>query len=169
MGKALDSIGGEEYRIFVTESGATPYYSEWSAVDEWGLNSERIAHRGLTRSYIREYNPDLIQILVEGQPGMIYEKSAATASVLDNDSYHLVAVDHRQNQDRTNIQPDKYHLYFVDTESESYREIACTLLTQNLEYANRSVITVQSDIEIRTSNITVANCSDRPTKHGPLA
>lgn len=154
MGQALGLIEGEGYEMFVTESGAIPYYSGWEAIDELGLNSEQIAHNGLNQQYLSDYEPDLIQMLVSGQPSMIQAKSPETATYLNNSSYSLVAAVHKQNADRTNIASDRFHVYFVNTESEGYRDIACTVISQDLEYANRSIITQQATIDIQMSNIT---------------
>jgi hypothetical protein len=157
MGQGLNSVTGD-HRMFVTESGALPYYSEWNAVDEWGLNSEYIAHNGLTESYLREYNPDLINMLVRGQPGLIQSKSPQLARFIDNSSYRLVAVVNRQNRDGSNIQTDSYHVYFVDENSDKYQNISCTLLTQDINYASRSAIHTQAEINVQSSNITQNNC-----------
>lgn len=157
MGQALSSVDGD-YRMFVTESGAVPYYSEWNAIDEWGLNSEEIAHNGLTQSYLQEYHPDLILMLVGGQPGLIQSKSPQLARFINNSPYRLVAVVNRQNRDGTNIQQDRYHVYFVNENTEEYQNIACTLLTQDLSYANRSVIHNQANINIQSSSTTVSDC-----------
>jgi hypothetical protein len=157
MGQGLNSVTGD-HRMFVTESGALPYYSEWNAVDEWGLNSEYIAHNGLTESYLREYNPDLINMLVRGQPGLIQSKSPQLARFIDNSSYRLVAVVNKQNRDGSNIQTDSYHVYFVDENSDKYQNISCTLLTQDINYASRSAIHTQAEINVQSSNITQNNC-----------
>jgi hypothetical protein len=159
MGQALGSIEGESYEMFVTESGAIPYYSGWEAIDELGLNSEQIAHNGLNQQYLSDYEPDLIQMLVSGQPSMIQAKSPETATYLNNSSYSLVAAVHKQNADRTNIASDRFHVYFVNTESEGYRDIACAVISQDLEYANRSIITQQATIDIQMSNITRSDCN----------
>jgi hypothetical protein len=159
MGQALESLKHGGYEMFVTESGAIPYYSEWEAIDELGLNSEQITHNGLNQKYLSEYEPDLVQMLVSGQPSMIQAKSPETATYLDNSSYSLVAVVHKQNADGTNVVPDKFHVYFVNTESEGYRDIVCTVTSQNLKYANRSIITEQATIDIQVSNITKSDCN----------
>jgi hypothetical protein len=159
MGQALGLIEGEGYEMFVTESGAIPYYSGWEAIDELGLNSEQIAHNGLNQQYLSDYEPDLTQMLVSGQPSMIQAKSPETATYLNNSSYSLVAAVHKQNADRTNIASDRFHVYFVNTESEGYRDIACAVISQDLEYANRSIITQQATIDIQMSNITRSDCN----------
>jgi len=159
MGQALEPLEGEGYEMFVTESGAVPYYSGWEAIDELGLNSEQITHNGLNQQYLSNYEPDLIQMFVSGQPGMIQAKSPETATYLNNSSYSLVAVVHKQNSDGTNVAPDRFHVYFVNTESEGYRDIACTVISQELEYANRSIITQQTTTDIQVSNITRDDCN----------
>lgn len=159
MGKALGSLEGEGYEMFVTESGAIPYYSGWEAIDELGLNSEYITHNGLDQRYLSDYEPDLIQMLVSGQPGMIQAKSPEVATYLNNSSYSLVAVVNKQNADGTNVAPDTFHVYFVNTKSENYREIACTVVSQDLEYTNQSVVSQQSNVNFGVSNTTESNCN----------
>ena len=157
VGKALAPLADGDYRMFVTESGAVPYYSEWHAVDEWGLNSEEIAHEGLDEAFLERYDPDLALVLSGTNTGMIQRKSRVTASFLDNSSYRLVAVIPKQNADRTNVGP-RIHSYFVDTESPGYRRIACALLTIDLVYANRTSIATTADIDVRTAEIDRADC-----------
>lgn len=57
-GRALAGLDG---RMFVSESGALPYYSRWTTLDRVGLTSDVIAHGGLTRAVLEDFAPDLIQ------------------------------------------------------------------------------------------------------------
>lgn len=159
MGQALGSMEND-YKMLVTEAGAIPYYSEWTAIDELGLNSERIAHSGLDQKFLTDYEPDLIQLLISGQEGAIRTKSPEIASFLNNNSYKLVAVVHKQNADGTNIVPNMFHVYFVNTESDGYHNIACTLISQDLEYGDRSIIIQQTSVNVQYSNITSSDCSN---------
>ena len=157
MGKALGTVDGT-HRMFVTESGALPYYSEWTAVDEWGLNSEEIAHEGMSAEYVREYDPHLVQLVVTGGPRPIRQKSAELAAFLDDNSYTLVAAVYRQQSDGTLAPGNRRHLYFVEEGAEEHPEVACTLLTQDLRYANRSRVVAQASIDVRAANVTAADC-----------
>jgi hypothetical protein len=157
MGQALGSLENQDYQMFVSESGALPYYSEWEAVDQLGLNSEEIAHKGLTQQLLSDYDPDLIMHLAS-QGSSTPSQSSVRDAYLDNSSYALVAVVHKQNADRTNVHPNNVHAYYVDTESEGYRDIACTIVSQDLEYANRSLFAEQTGLNIQVSNITASDC-----------
>jgi hypothetical protein len=47
----------------VTESGLLPLYSEWRAVDAWGLNDPWIArHGGITEEYLDRYRPEVVML-----------------------------------------------------------------------------------------------------------
>jgi hypothetical protein len=49
------------YTIATTEAGLLPLYSDWRAVDAWGLNDQWIAHHGtITESYLDGYRPQVI-------------------------------------------------------------------------------------------------------------
>lgn len=157
MGQALESLENQDYQMFVSESGALPYYSEWEAVDQLGLNSEEIAHKGLTQQLLSDYDPDLIMHLAS-QGASTPSQSSVRDAYLDNSSYALVAVVHKQNADRTNVHPNNVHAYYVDTESEGYRDIACTIVSQDLEYANKSLFAEQTGLNIQVSNITASDC-----------
>lgn len=158
MGQALGTLENEDYQMFVSESGALPYYSGWDAVDWLGLNSEQIAHNGLTRKYLDEYEPDLIMFLDSRPVTFSQSKRPVIGTYLNNSSYTLVAVVPKQNADETNVRSGSLHLYIVNSESEGYRDIACTILTQDLEYANRSLVAQQAAIDIQVSNITESDC-----------
>jgi hypothetical protein len=44
-----------------TEAGLLPLYSNWKAIDTWGLNDQWIAHNGeITESYLELYRPHII-------------------------------------------------------------------------------------------------------------
>lgn len=157
MGQALGSLENEDYQMFVSESGALPYYSGWDAIDWLGLNNEQIAHNGLSQQLLMEQRPDLIMLL-SPRPATFSKKRPVLGTYLDNSSYTLVAVVPRQNADGTNVQSGGLHLYFVNTESEGYRDITCTILTQDLKYADRSLVANQAAVDIQVSNITASNC-----------
>jgi arabinofuranosyltransferase len=49
------------YTIATSEAGLLPFYSEWRAVDTWGLNDQWIAHNGaITESYLDGFKPQVI-------------------------------------------------------------------------------------------------------------
>jgi hypothetical protein len=61
MAVMLRGFGGGRYAMAVTESGLLPLYSEWRAVDAWGLNDTWIArHGGVTDEYLDRYRPEVV-------------------------------------------------------------------------------------------------------------
>ena len=61
MALMLRGFGGGRYAMAVTESGLLPFYSEWRAVDAWGLNDTWIArHGGITEAYLERYRPEVV-------------------------------------------------------------------------------------------------------------
>ena len=158
IGQALGTFENRDYQMFVSESGALPYYSGWDAVDWLGLNSEQIVHNGLTRQYLAEYEPDLIMFVTSRPVTFAQSKRPVLGTYLNNSSYTLVAVVPKQNADGTNVHSGRLHLYFVNKESDGYYDIGCTVLSQNLEYANRSLIAKQATVNVEVSNITRRDC-----------
>ena len=61
VGKALRPYGSRRV-MATTESGLLPLYSEWTALDTWGLNDPWIAHHGglITEDYLDRWHPDVI-------------------------------------------------------------------------------------------------------------
>jgi arabinofuranosyltransferase len=63
VAKLLQQYKDEGYTIATTEAGLLPLYSEWRAVDTWGLNDPWIAHTGqVTKHYLQDRSPEVILI-----------------------------------------------------------------------------------------------------------
>ena len=61
VAKMLSAYDGKGYVIATSEAGLLPLYSNWRAVDAWGLNDEWIAHHGeVTTAYLDTYKPNII-------------------------------------------------------------------------------------------------------------
>lgn len=61
LGKSLAEYQDKGYVLATTEAGLLPLYSNWTAVDAWGLNDSWIAHHGeVTPEYLDQYKPALI-------------------------------------------------------------------------------------------------------------
>jgi hypothetical protein len=57
----LHEYKSKGYTLATTEAGLLPFYSEWNAIDTWGLNDKWIAHHGhVTESYLDRYSPALL-------------------------------------------------------------------------------------------------------------
>jgi len=61
MARVLQPYAGRGYTMATSEAGLLPLYSQWKAVDTWGLNDEWIAHNGgITSDYLDRYKPEVI-------------------------------------------------------------------------------------------------------------
>jgi hypothetical protein len=61
MAVRLRGFGAGRYTMAVTESGLLPFYSEWRALDAWGLNDTWIARNGgVTEEYLERYRPEVV-------------------------------------------------------------------------------------------------------------
>jgi arabinofuranosyltransferase len=61
IGIILSQYADRGYTIATTEAGLLPLYSEWRAIDTWGLNDRWIAqNRGVTYEYLAQQQPDMI-------------------------------------------------------------------------------------------------------------
>lgn len=62
---------GPNHTLATTEAGLLPFYSNWRAVDTWGLNDQWIAHHeGISETYLDRYRPDVIMIHASFSPVM---------------------------------------------------------------------------------------------------
>jgi arabinofuranosyltransferase len=64
----LKPYAAKNYSMVMTEAGDLPFYSEWRAVDAYGLNDEYIAHHNRRPSpeYLDTYRPEIIMYRVWG-------------------------------------------------------------------------------------------------------
>lgn len=57
----LRDYAARGYTMATTEAGILPLYSEWRAIDTWGLNDAWIAHHGpITEAYLRREHPAVV-------------------------------------------------------------------------------------------------------------
>ncbi|MBD3158162.1 MAG: hypothetical protein GF309_05175 [Candidatus Lokiarchaeota archaeon] len=127
IGKSLATLSDENYTMFVSESGALPYFSEWTTYDYLGLNSEEIAHNGVTIQFIREISPELVMVKGLNSNSIEIFYPEVNQYVLE-EGYLVVAA----------IRKSRYvsHIYFVKP-GPSMLPIAEALLDiPELEYAN---------------------------------
>jgi len=82
MALMLRGYGSGTYTMAVTESGLLPFYSEWRAVDAWGLNDPWIAHHGgITEAHLERYRPEVIMFHSYYSPLAAPGPGAETASL----------------------------------------------------------------------------------------
>jgi arabinofuranosyltransferase len=124
VGKELEALAHRNFTMFVTESGALPYYSKWRAIDHLGLNSEHIAHNGLSIEYLEEISPNLVMLLVESTT-KLEQSYPIVYQFLSHNDYVAVAAVRKYR--------DWVHLYFV--KSSNVPELAQHLVgISGLEY-----------------------------------
>lgn len=141
-GKALTHLADEEPRMFVTESGALPYFSEWTAVDWLGLNNETIAHEGMSVELLEDYDPDLVMLLVRLHPGHQKAHRPHVVTYLQEQDYQLAAAINKS------LTHERFHVYFVDPDSPVARETACSLLTlDSVGYTDREEALARMNLE----------------------
>ena len=59
------------FALVTTEAGLLPFYSEWRAVDAWGLNDRHVAHHGgIDEAYLDRYRPEVIVFHAFFSPGV---------------------------------------------------------------------------------------------------
>jgi len=120
MAEMLHGFGGGSYAMAVTESGLLPFYSQWRAVDAWGLNDPWIArHGGITEDYLDRYRPEVIMFHAYysplSPPGPRAERSGlgpawfrmcrTLQSYAESRGYRLAAAFGRE--------PEHTHVYYV--------------------------------------------------------
>jgi hypothetical protein len=66
----LRDYAPHEFSLATTEAGLLPLYSEWRAVDAWGLNDAHVAHEGIDEAYLDRYRPEVILIHGYFSPGV---------------------------------------------------------------------------------------------------
>jgi arabinofuranosyltransferase len=134
VGKKLAALNGT---MLVSESGALPYYSDWKAVDIDGLNSEEIAHKGLSAEILNKLSPDLIILHYSGK----YRPRRIIHQYMIDHGFVAVAAIYKNF--------GNYHYYFVCRNSELFNEIV-ERLTQikDLQYGNLDELIEEKDLLI---------------------
>jgi hypothetical protein len=61
LGQVLFPLRDRGYVMAVSKAGLLPFYSDWRAIDTWGLNDRWIAHHGhVTEEYLDRSRPHLL-------------------------------------------------------------------------------------------------------------
>lgn len=134
VGQKLAALNGT---MLVSESGALPYYSGWKAVDTDGLNSEEIAHKGLSEEILNKLSPDLIMLHYRGK----YMPKHIIHKYMINHGFVAVAAIYKNF--------GNYHYYFVSIHAELFNEIVERLThIDNLKYGNLEELIKEKEIPI---------------------
>jgi hypothetical protein len=125
-GRALAPFARDGMSMFVTESGAVPYYSGWRAYDLLGLNDHYIAQHGARPSYVAGLHPDLLQFVIDGQgrPGPAYDVFRV---LLRSGQYQFALATVKTNRDLRAGTPPQAHFYFVRRDAPHASEVRTTL------------------------------------------
>ncbi|RSL19424.1 hypothetical protein EDE15_5091 [Edaphobacter aggregans] len=84
LGLRLQPYAAKNYSMVITEAGDLPFYSEWRAVDEGGLNDSFVArNKGLlTEAYIDRYQPEILMYHVWAMHRTVADLKAQTEGVV---------------------------------------------------------------------------------------
>jgi len=126
LAKALSTYADEGYTLLTSEAGLLPFYSNWHAIDSWGLNDQFIAHEGLiTEAYMEQADPELIMIH-ESMPqqgarpieslSKWTQMSQRVKAYAEHHSYELVAT--------YGVKPNNVHHYYLKKDFEEREKIA---------------------------------------------
>ena len=72
----LSKFADRNYTIATTEAGVVPYFSNWRAIDAYGLNDEEIVHnpKGLTAEYLDKSRPAIITLFMSPEDMAAYRR-----------------------------------------------------------------------------------------------
>ncbi len=74
MAMILQEYHKKGYTIATTEAGLLPLYSQWRAVDAWGLNDQWITHnQGITEEYLLKNSPQILMWHEDRSPGISHK------------------------------------------------------------------------------------------------
>ncbi|HXY38238.1 MAG TPA: hypothetical protein VEQ10_01125 [Vicinamibacteria bacterium] len=69
--RVLHDYAPRGFALATTESGLLPLYSEWRALDAWGLNDAWVAHHGgIDEAYLDRYRPEVMMVHAYFSPGV---------------------------------------------------------------------------------------------------
>lgn len=153
-GQALAPLSDEDLRMFVTESGAVPYYSGWTAVDALGLNNETIAHEGLSVDLLERYEPDLVMMLAGFGPDAWERRHAVTTAYLEEGDYELAAAINKTHASGA------VHVYLVDPDGSHASAITCALLTiEDVDHVPRDRVLAGQAVDVEPRPEQPADCA----------
>jgi arabinofuranosyltransferase len=126
LARELQQFATKGYRMATTEAGLLPYYSEWTALDTWGLNDRHIAHQGyLDQDYLESWNPDLV--LFHGDLTQHFPLSASEHSgswkQMNNTLLAYVKEKNYTLAAAYGISPYFVHFYYVKTENPDHDQL----------------------------------------------
>ncbi|NUQ38511.1 MAG: hypothetical protein HUU23_12080 [Caldilineales bacterium] len=108
IGVALHAFAGRGYTLVATEAGWLPFFSEWRAIDPFGLNDEHVVHEGLSMAYLDQVQPDVIMFheVPDPYPPRWAEMVALLREYAAQRGFVLAAIIQRRG-------PQDLHIYYV--------------------------------------------------------
>jgi hypothetical protein len=120
---ALNEHKQKNYTIATTEAGLLPFYSEWNAIDTWGLNDQWIAHNsGVTEAYLDKYKPEVFMIhesqyqLMQPGENELWVSMVATLKAYVEKNNYILAAEFGES-------PANVHYYYVKSDFPDSQEI----------------------------------------------
>jgi hypothetical protein len=161
MGKLLHEYQNNELRLATSEAGLLPLYSEWKALDAWGLNDSTIARAGtLTHDYLATFDPDVI--VVHAYDRTVVDKSVGLPgwdamihvmqSYVNEQGFMLAAV--------YGIAPGDAHFYYVHPRLATATDIVQRI--SNVEYRWPSSGAVFTNFAIEATSQLIHQNAQRP-------
>lgn len=141
LAQKLKPYVNKGYVMATTEAGLLPYYSQWRAIDTWGLNDQWIAHQEgiISIFYLEKYRPQIIMfhdtlsksiendIQSEGKWGKMI---SVLKEYVSSEKYILAA--------RYGVTPYDTHCYYVRTDFPDSQSII-SLIRKTPYYLNGDI------------------------------
>lgn len=108
IGAALHTYADRGYTLMATEAGWLPFFSDWRAIDPFGLNDEQVAHAGLSLAYLDAVQPDVIMYheVPDPYPPRWADMTALLKAYAEQRGFVLAAIIQRRG-------PQDLHIYYV--------------------------------------------------------
>jgi hypothetical protein len=140
LGLALRGYAHRGFSLVTTEAGLLPFYSEWRAVDAWGLNDSHIAHAGsVDEAYLDRYQPEIVTFHAYFSPGVPDHGPSVETRSLGRPWYRMVKTLQHYAEQRGYVLAACYgrhrrdtHYYYVRPDFAQSAEIVARI--RNLHY-----------------------------------
>lgn len=134
LGTALSDYADKGYTMAITEAGNLPFYSNWKAIDTWGLNDKTISHTGIVESsYLDQYSPELIMIHDYWSPGKIKLRPQEKWAVMTDTLEAYIQRHNYENVACWGRKPDNAHFYYLKRDFPDYEKLKA--LIQGFRYS----------------------------------
>ena len=119
LANGLARYQSRNYTLVVSEAGLLPFYSEWRAIDAWGLNDAEIAQTGgVTNEYLDRSRPAVISFHAYFSPAAPPAAASGERHLGRWDTMTMTLYDYANARGYRlaacfGLTPDDTHFYFV--------------------------------------------------------